>query len=101
VPLTVVPRPLTVRLDSNDALKLNASISSNLITSVTLPNTMNEDNFKVKGAIIKKDVNRALNNNVLNDNAKTLEEIKKRRQRIRDYNYRQSLALSKLVVVNS
>jgi hypothetical protein len=88
MPLTIMPRPLTVRLDSSDALKLNASISSNLITSRTLPNTINKDNFKVKGAIIKKDVNRALNNNVLNNNTKTLEEIKKRRQRIRDYYYR-------------
>jgi hypothetical protein len=88
MPLTIMPRPLTVRLDSSDALKLNASTSSNLITSRTLPNTINKDNFKVKGAIIKKDVNRALNNNVLNNNTKTLEEIKKRRQRIRDYYYR-------------
>jgi hypothetical protein len=101
VPLTVVPRPLTVRLDSSNALKLNAPISSNLITSATLPNTINKNNFKVKGAITKKDVSRALNNNVLNNNAKTLEKIKKRRQRIRNCNYRQSLALSKLVVVNS
>jgi hypothetical protein len=80
VPLTIVPRPLTVRLDSSNALKLNAPASGNLITSATLPNTINEDDFKVKGAIIKKDVNRALNNDVLNDNAKTLEEIKKRRR---------------------
>jgi hypothetical protein len=84
VPLTVKPNALTSKLDSNNTLKLNPLAGSNLVTSATLSNIINEGDFKVKDAIIKKDANAALNNKVLNDNKvlsnnkESQEEIKRR-----------------------
>jgi hypothetical protein len=96
VPLTVKPNALTSKLDSNDTLKLNPPAGSNLVTSATPSNIINEGNFKVKDAIIKKDANAALNNKVLNNNEvlsnnkETQEEIK-RRQRIEADNEKRRL----------
>jgi hypothetical protein len=96
VPLTIKPNALTSKLYSNNTLKLNPPVGSNLVTSATLFNIINKGKFKVKDAIIKKDANAALNNKVLNDNKvlsdnkETQEEIK-RRQRIEVDNKKQQL----------
>jgi hypothetical protein len=84
VPLTIKPIALTSKLNSNNTLKLNPFIGSNLVTSITLSNIINKGDFKLKDAIIKKDANAALNNKVLNNNEvlsnnkETEEEIKRR-----------------------
>ena len=48
--------------------------------SIVPPKIINKKDFKVKGAIIKKDKNTALKDKILKDDIETLEEIRKRKK---------------------
>ena len=69
-----MPNPLTIVPNSSNLKVLN------LLTSTVPPNIINKNNFKVKGAIIKKNKDAALKNKMLNNDIKILKKIKKKKK---------------------
>ena len=72
--LTVKSNPLTVKPSSSNTLIFNASISFNSSSII------NENNFKVKNATIKKNNKAAIKDKIQNIDIETLEKVKRRKK---------------------